>query len=268
MLGRVLSDAIKGLRRGKAQAAAANPLAEYYFNNPGRLIHKWHHYFDIYHRHFEAFRHRSPVVVEVGVFHGGSLEMWRKYFGPGARIVGIDVDPRCRQFEGDSINILIGDQADRNFLGQVRALVPHVDIVIDDGGHTMEQQITTFEELYPHVQPHGVYLCEDLHTSYRPGWGGGSGRPGTFVALAKRQIDLLNAWHSEEPGVLDVTEVTRSTQSIHFYDSVVVFEKRSRTPHTQVHAGFPSFGPGARVPGAWSRAASQLARLYDRMRGR
>jgi hypothetical protein len=241
MLGRVLSDAIKGLRRGKAPAEPANPLAEYYFKNSGRLIHKWHHYFDIYHRHFEAFRHRSPVVVEIGVFHGGSLEMWRHYFGAGARIVGIDVDPRCRQFEGDSINIMIGDQADRNFLGQVRALVPHVDIVIDDGGHTMAQQITTFEELYPHVQAHGVYLCEDLHTSYYPPYGGGYRRDGTFIQYATRLVDQLHAWYSTEPDRFHVDEITRSTHSLHFYDSVLVVEKRPIAEPTASKTGKPSF---------------------------
>jgi hypothetical protein len=167
MLRRMLADAM-GLLRARPAAPSANPLAEYFRNNPGRLIDKWHHYFEIYHRHFAAFRGRSPVVVEIGVYHGGSLEMWRHYFGRGARIVGIDLDPRCRQFEADSVNVMIGDQADRGFLSQVRARFPHVDIVIDDGGHTMAQQITSFEELYPHIQPHGVYLCEDLHTSYYP----------------------------------------------------------------------------------------------------
>ena len=95
-------------------------------------MHKWHHYFEIYHRHFEPFRGRSPVVVEIGVFHGGSLQMWRHYFGPGAHIVGIDVDPRCRQFEDESTTILIGDQADRRFLAEVRERVPHIDILIDE----------------------------------------------------------------------------------------------------------------------------------------
>ena len=117
MLRRVLSDAL-GMLRARP---TANPLAEYFRNNPGRLIDKWHHYFEIYHRHFAAFRGRSPVVVEIGVYHGGSLEMWRHYFGRGARIVGIDLDPRCRQFEGDRSASMIGDQADRKFLAEVRA---------------------------------------------------------------------------------------------------------------------------------------------------
>jgi len=129
------------------QTTPANPLSEYFFNNPGRMIHKWHHYFEIYHRHFEKFRGQSPVVVEIGVFHGGSLQMWREYFGPGTRVVGIDIDPRCKGFEDESTTILIGDQADRGFLAEVRKAVPRIDILIDDGGHTMQQQIATLEEL-------------------------------------------------------------------------------------------------------------------------
>src|SRR5205814_10274664 len=76
-----------------------NPLAQYFLRNQGRLLYKWHHYFEIYHRHFERFRGKSPVVLEIGVFHGGSLQMWHDYFGKGAKIIGIDVDARCKQFE-------------------------------------------------------------------------------------------------------------------------------------------------------------------------
>jgi hypothetical protein len=237
MLRRVLSDALAVLRA----KPTANPLAEYFRNNPGRLIDKWHHYFEIYHRHFAAFRGRSPVVVEIGIFHGGSLEMWRHYFGRGARIVGIDVDPRCRQFEGDSVSVMIGDQADRNFLAEVRARFPHVDIVIDDGGHTMAQQITSFEELYPHIQPHGVYLCEDLHTSYYPPYGGGYRKDGTFIQYATRLVDQLHAWYSTEPDRFRVDEITRSTHGLHFYDSVLVVEKRPIAEPTASKTGKPSF---------------------------
>ncbi len=239
MLGRVLADVL-GLR-GAADPAPANPLAEYFFNNPGRLIHKWHHYLDIYHRHFAAFRDRSPVVLEIGVYHGGSLEMWRRYFGRGARIVGIDIDPRCRQFEGDSITVLTGDQADRRFLAEVRSRFPRVDIVIDDGGHTMVQQITTFEELYPHVQPHGLYLCEDLHTSFLAPFGGGYGKGGTFMEYAKALIDRLHAWYSTEPDRFSVDDISRSTYALHFYDSVLVVEKRPIEEPRVSMTGKPSY---------------------------
>jgi len=201
-----------------------NPLAQYFLRNQGRLIHKWHHYFEIYHRHFARFRGRSPVVLEVGVFQGGSLQMWREYFGRGCTIVGIDVNPGCKRFEDEATTILIGDQADPAFLADVRRRFPRVDILIDDGGHVMEQQIITFGELYHHLQPSGVYLCEDVHTSYLPSYGGGLRRPGTFIEFSKALIDGLHAWYMPQDSRIDA--FTRGTYSIIFYDSIVVIERR------------------------------------------
>lgn len=247
MLGRFLSILFRSLSEQgdvpprAATAGPANPIAEYFFNNPGRSIDKWHHYFEIYHRHFQRFRGRSPVVVEIGVFHGGSLQMWREYFGAGARVVGIDIDPRCRQFEDEATTILIGDQSDRRFLGEVRERVPHIDILIDDGGHTMVQQIATFEELYHHVQPEGVYLCEDMHTSFLPEYGGGYRREGTFLEYGKALVDRLYGWYSREPDRLAPDQFTLSTYALHFYDSVLVIEKRPiDAPKTSV-TGTPPF---------------------------
>ncbi len=217
-----------------------NPLAEYFFGNPGRLMSKWHHYFEIYHRHFAQFRGRSPVVLEIGVYHGGSLQMWHHYFGPGTRVIGIDVIPECRKFEDESTAILIGDQADRRFLAGVRERFPHVDIVIDDGGHRMEQQIAAFEELYPHVQPNGVYLCEDMHTSLMPQFGGRYRRQGTFLEFSKALVDKLHAWHSTEPQALAVDAFTRTTFALHFYDSVLVAEKRPLEPPQTSETGTPT----------------------------
>jgi hypothetical protein len=219
--------------------ARRNPLEEYFFDNPGRLIDKWHHYFEIYHRHFERFRGRSPVVVEIGVFHGGSLQMWRDYFGKGAHIVGVDVNPECRMLAGESMTVLIGDQADRRFLAELRERFPRIDIVIDDGGHTMDQQITTFEELYPHVQPDGVYLCEDLHTSYLAQFGGGHRRDGSFIEYSKALVDGLHGWHWSKGAASDA--FTRSTFALHFYDSVLVAEKRPIPPPVHSKTGTPFF---------------------------
>jgi hypothetical protein len=226
------------LLRGLWARRGRNPLEEYFRRNPGRLIHKWHHYFEIYHRHFAAFRGRSPVILEIGVFHGGSLQMWRHYFGPGARIVGVDIDPRCRGFAEPGIEVIIGDQADRAFLGALRERVPQVDILIDDGGHTMAQQIATFEELYPHVQPDGIYVCEDVHTSYVAEYGGGYRKPGSFIEHAKGLVDPLHGWYITPPGV---DEMTRTTHSVHFYDSMVVIEKRAMTRPELSKTGTPAF---------------------------
>ena len=239
MLGKVLAGVWRSLTGAKREAA--NPLAAYFFANPGRMIQKWHHYFEIYHRHFESFRGQSPVVLEIGVFQGGSLQMWREYFGPGAQIVGIDVDPRCQQFEEAQISVMIGDQADRGFLAEVKRRLPRIDVVIDDGGPQMQQQIVSFEELYPHIQPRGVYLCEDIHTSFVKAYDGGYRRPGTFHEYSKGLVDRLHAWYSEQPETFGVDELTRSTYALHFYDSILVVEKRPVERPQQSVTGRQSF---------------------------
>ncbi len=210
-----------------------NPLEEYFRQNDKRLIHKWMHYFEIYHRHFDRFRGQSITVVEFGVSQGGSLQMWRNYFGRRARIYGIDIDPNCKQFEDRRTKIFIGDQEDRDFLSEIAEKIGPVDVLIEDGGHTMGQQIATFEVFYPQITTDGVFLIEDLHTSYWPKYGGGYLRPGTFWEYAKGLTGQLNAWHSRDKA-LQVDEFTRTTKSIHFYDSIIVFEKgKIVKPHAE-----------------------------------
>lgn len=201
-------------------------LRNYFDNNPGRLLWKWHHYFEIYERHFARFRNTEVHVMEIGVFHGGSMQMWKEYFGPRAHIYGVDIDPQVRQFEEDRVQIFIGDQANRDFLRQLKQAVPRIDVFIDDGGHTMKQQIVTFQEMFLHIDPDGVYLIEDLHTSYWKQFGGGFRKPGTFIEFSKLLIDQLHAWHSEGPETFRVDRFTRSAHSMHYYDSVLVVEKR------------------------------------------
>src|SRR3989344_8147606 len=198
-----------------------NDLERYFQNNKKRLMHKYVHYFDIYERHFSRFRGKNPVVLEIGVAQGGSLQMWKEYFGEGTKVYGIDIDPRCKGLEEDDIEILIGSQSDRNFLRSVRMSIPPIDILIDDGGHSMVQQIAAYEMLFDHVQENGVYLCEDLHTSYWATHGGGYRRPGTFIEYSKNFIDFLHAGYSEEKS-LAAHGFTHIVRSLHYYDSVLV----------------------------------------------
>jgi len=218
-----------------------NPLFEYFRDNKGRLINKCLHYFDIYHRHFSVFRGQEVTLVEFGVFHGGSLQMWKDYFGPKARIIGVDINPRCKSLEEDQIEIHIGDQEDRNFLRKFRDEIGPVQILIDDGGHTMGQQICTFEEMFPAVGIPGIYLAEDLHTSYWEAYGGGVRRPGSFIEYSKDLIDQLNAWHSRNPEELRVSDFTRSVLAMHYYDSILVIEKTAVAQPREGRTGTPSF---------------------------
>jgi cephalosporin hydroxylase len=217
-----------------------NDLQRFFETHEGNLIHKWVHYFDIYDRYFSRYRGTDVHIVEIGVSHGGSLALWKDYFGPRARFYGVDINPACKQFEDEQVSIFIGDQGDRAFLRHLARALPRIDVLIDDGGHTMEQQIATFEELYPYVAPDGIFLCEDTHTSYWVDYGGGYKKPGTFIEYTKDLIDSLHAWHCREPDAFEVTDFTRSTFGMHFYDSIVVLEKRPREAPRDEKTGHPT----------------------------
>lgn len=236
-----------------------NDLEKYFTENTGRLIHKWNHYFEIYDRHFSRFRGTDVHIVEIGVFQGGSLQMWKQYFGPNSKIFGIDINADCKKLEEEQIKIFIGDQEDRTFLKELTKMILRIDILIDDGGHTMKQQINTFEEMFSYIDDNGVYLCEDLHTSYWIGYGGGYKKRGTFIEYSKNFIDYINAWHSEQKSRLNITEFTRSVHSLHYYDSILVIEKRPIEKPFHLKTGTPE------IPDFHQPKNSFLKRLKGRL---
>lgn len=205
----------------------SNPLLEIIESPLDHTIHKWLHYLPLYHRHFEKYKLKANTenkihILEIGVQNGGSLEMWNRYFGQDNCVIyGLDIDPRCKLLEQDNINIFIGDQGNSEFLQKLKEQIPQVDILIDDGGHTMVQQITTFEVLYEHVKLGGIYLCEDTHTSYDPYYGGGLDNPKSFMEYSKNIIDYLNTHYNGLAG----NYFAKTCLGIHFYDSMVFFEK-------------------------------------------
>ncbi len=193
-----------------------------FLRNDHRRMHKWYQYFPAYEAHFARFRNRHVTLFEIGVGEGGALDLWRGYLGPFATLVGLDVYPRCRQLEGEQIHIRIGSQTDLGFLAAVVAEFGAPDIVIDDGSHLQHHINATFDFLYPKVAKNGVYLVEDLHAAYWPNHGGGLRRPGTFIETAKAYVDKIHADYIGETSIR--TEAGDRTTSIHFYDSLVVFE--------------------------------------------
>lgn len=247
-----------------------NFLEQYFNDNTKRLIHKWRHYFEVYETHFSKYRGKKPVVLEIGVSQGGSLQMWKSYFGEGCTIIGLDIDPECKKLEEPGIQVHIGSQSDRNFLRELKKKIPKVDILIDDGGHTMLQQIVSFEELFDHIKDDGIYLCEDMHTSYWIAFGGGHRRRGTMIEYSKHFIDAINAWHSEQPQ-LTVNDFTRTAHSLHYYDSILVIHKKKMEKPYTVQSGNLSFIPQVdtdimgRKPPAQSLAKRATESFYYRM---
>jgi hypothetical protein len=210
-----------------------------FLSHTGRVAHKWTHYFPVYERHFSRYVNRPVVFWEIGVGAGGSLQLWKQYFGPYAQIVGLDIADRSR-FEEDQIAIRTGDQADPSVLQALLDEFGPPDVLVDDGSHVMSHIEATFRFLYPRIARDGVYVVEDLHTAYWPEYGGGLHAPGSFIEIAKDLIDALNADHTRD--ALSPTDFTATTLSMHFYDSMLVFERGS---HQRKHAPKmppPSYG--------------------------
>jgi hypothetical protein len=200
---------------------------EKYFNShhEGRGIWKCTHYFDIYESYFQKFVGREVHVLEVGIYSGGSLDMWRHYFGDKCRVYGVDIQEECLAYKDVSTQILIGDQSDRSFWRRVKEQIPPIDILIDDGGHQPEQQIVTLEEMLPHIRPGGVYLCEDICGELNP-----------FASYIHGLASNLNCADgmSTDPqkGIsCSVTPFQSHIQSIHIYPFVTVVQRNDHPMH-------------------------------------
>lgn len=201
-----------------------------FMGNQDEVIDKWRHYFPAYERHFEQWRDRSLVFLEIGVSKGGSLKMWQRYFGPYSTIVGVDIDSSCRKFESPGIHVRIGSQSDTAFMNGIVDEFGVPDVVLDDGSHRMDDVIDTFEHLYPLMSGNGVYAVEDLHTGFLEEYGGGSDSPRNFLRYAHEGVMQMNRHWARTPS--EQNPVFDNTRSIAFYDSLVFFEKGS--PRTLV----------------------------------
>lgn len=176
-------------------------------------------YFQVYEELLGQYRNKEITFVEVGVLNGGSLFMWRNFFGPKARIIGIDFNPLAKHWESEGFEIYIGSQSDPKFWKKFFSSVGMVDVLLDDGGHTNEQQIVTTHQSIPFIKDGGLLLVEDVHASYFKDFGNPSKY--SFINYAKLFIDGINA---RFPGVQIVQNMYRDmVYSAHFYDSIVAF---------------------------------------------
>jgi len=204
-------------------------------------VHKWHHYFDIYTKYFERYRDRPITMLEIGVFRGGSLRMWKEYFHPDSTIVGIDVDKSCQAHEiaDQNVFVRIGSQADPAFLATVNGEFGPFDIILDDGSHKTHHQIISFGALFRSaLKDDGCYMVEDVHTNY---WIKHVDSPETFIDLSKQMVDMLHEpyfdrketdFRHEHPDALkelDLSYLSANLDGISFHDSIVVFDKKKRS---------------------------------------
>lgn len=202
-------------------------------------IHKWVHYLPIYEELFD--RARPIKLLEIGVFHGGSLRMWREYLHPDSLIVGIDIDPECEKFgnEASNVHVRIGGQQDTKFLQTVIDEFGLFDVILDDGSHKTSHMIESFRYLFlAGLSKKGTYIAEDVHSSY---WKSYRDSRNSFVDFTRYLIDAMHAHyretemetqfrlsHDDEVQSLKVPMITPLLDSVEIHDSVVVIRKANR----------------------------------------
>ena len=194
------------------------------FNQSEYYALKYKNYFPIYEKLFSRFKGKKITFVEIGVLSGGSLFMWRKYFGDQARIIGIELNPVAKRFEKDGFEIHIGNQSDENLWKDFFQKVGEVDIVLDDGGHTNFQQIVTSCSCLPFIKNDGLLVVEDVFHSYGVSYGKkGFYNPSkySFINFCKKTIDDINYRFPESKKFK--FSLNKYVFSMEFFEAIVAF---------------------------------------------
>ncbi|GGP51699.1 class I SAM-dependent methyltransferase [Saccharothrix coeruleofusca] len=203
--------------------------ARYYSDKWGGL----HWFTPHYERHLRGLRDEPVRVLEIGIggfqgaeSGGGSLNMWRRYFARGL-VFGVDLFDKS-PLDRPRVTTLRGDQNDPATLTEIARRHGPFDVVIDDGSHVNEHILTSFAALFPHVRTGGLYVIEDLWTSYLSGYGGDDSTtagPRTGLGLVKRLVDALH--HEEHPPALRGERFAEGAgiAGLHVYRNIAFIDK-------------------------------------------
>jgi hypothetical protein len=218
-----------------------------------------HNYTEGYYSVFSQLRERELKVLEIGVFNGASLRMWEEFF-PNSQIFGIDKNPDALRHQTERTKIFIGDQADETFLKAVAHATDRLDIVIDDGSHHPEHQLLGLAAFFPHLNPDGIYVIEDLCCSYlkRYGPNAGLGNPGNTVEYLKGLLDVIHgeAQHGGRIG----DEVTSNVKAVSFFPRIAFLFKGNPRARLPGYVGPDIRSPARRRPVGWGRSLRSLFR--------
>lgn len=182
--------------------------------------HKEDGYYRCYDNHFGPLQDKEINLLEIGVQSGGSLIMWTKYFKNG-KVTGLEIDEHAKDLDVNGATVVIGDQSDVETLKQFTGM----DIIIDDGGHKMSQQRISFETLFPMLNSGGIYVIEDLHTSY---WQEFLDEEQTAIDSVKALIDEVNYEARASVRSLNKPETRQvyHISEIHIYPSICFIYKK------------------------------------------
>lgn len=206
---------------------------ELFTKDDEQLVHKWHHYIPLYDRYLSPYRNKKKIkFLEIGVSKGGSLNLWRSFFGDDAVIFGIDINPECMKYNGIAGQVRIGSQDDETFLNSVIKEMGGVDIILDDGSHQMKHIEKTLKILFPKLSPNGLYMVEDLHCAYWKDFGGGYQSRNNFFNFLFKLTDDMHHWYHREG--LNIPTISKICDGIHIHDSMIVLNKNET--HAPVHS--------------------------------
>lgn len=195
------------------------------FKNSKFYCSKHKNYFQIYDDLFSAYRNKKITFIDIGVFSGGSLFMWKEFFGKKARIIGVELNPVAKKFEKYGFEIFIGDQSNSEFWKKFFKKVGKVDIVLDDGGHTNYQQIKTTNSCIPYINDGGLMVVEDTHASYIKKKFYNPSKY-SFINYNKKLIDDINY---RFPGLNNFNySLNKFVYSIQNFESIVAFKINRR----------------------------------------
>lgn len=212
-----------------------NEIAKYFGTDKSDDI---HNYCVKYEKYLPFNRYDKINILEIGILNGKSLKTWKEYFY-NSTILGVDINPDCKQYEEKRISVEIGSQVDGNFLSRIWQQYGPFDMILDDGSHMNEHVIYSFEHLWNHVKSGGVYIIEDIGTSYWSEYGGGINFPKSSMNYFKKLTDDVNF-----RGVLNMNKVNvharredwcienaeknciTNIESINFLNGIIILTKR------------------------------------------
>ena len=195
------------------------------FNKSKKYSIKWSSYFQVYEKIFSHYRNKKIKFVEIGVANGGSLFMWKKYFGKKAKIIGIDLNPKAKKLEKNGFKIYIGNQSDKKFWENFYKKEGKVDLILDDGGHKNLQQISTVHHSLPYIKDGGKIVVEDTGTSYVKKEFNNPSKY-SFINYAKNVIDAI---HRRSPLLKkELNFYSKKIFLVEFFESIVVFSIDSK----------------------------------------
>ncbi len=186
---------------------------------------KWSNYFQVYEKKFSRYRNKKIKFVEIGVANGGSLFMWKNYFGKKAKIIGIDLNPNAKKLEKYGFKIYIGNQSDKKFWDKFYKKEGKIDLILDDGGHKNLQQISTVHHSIPFIRDGGKIIVEDTSTSYLKKEFNNPSKY-SFINYSKKMIDII---HRRSPLLKKNLNIyAKKIFQIEFFESIVVFSIDSK----------------------------------------